>query len=192
MNQFHDAPLSIEEGRAITATIAHWGETPTKSGGFSLAACSYGAVLMVNGESVRQIWGAGYAPNPIPTIALAVSRVLEIVKSGSPITVNALGELGRYFGPNGIVARATGLSGRSRNTGRKLSNWPTMKYLQAQYAEGTWRLVARSDMWGAQAFPDANNLARRIGKREALAHKATVNPTSADFPDAVILQGGAI
>lgn len=189
MDQFSDTPLSTYDAEVI-ATVAHWGETPQKSGGFSLAACSYGVVITVNGEIVRQLWGAGYASNPIPTIALAVARTLASVTCAHPIIVRALEEFERYWGAGGIVAKAAKCSGRT-STGRKLAAWETMQHLQAQHTAGVWKPQAWPNMWGAAAFPVANGIAKGIGKQKALSHKAAFNPTSADHPDAVILQGGA-
>lgn len=173
----------------VVATVAHWGETPPKAGGFSLAACSYGIAITVHGEIVRQFWGAGYASNPIPTIAFAVARILEAVECVHPITVRALKEFERYWGPDGIVANAVKRSGKTSN-GHKLLAWPTMQHLQAQHAARAWKLEAWSNMWGAADFPVAYRLAKGIGKQKALSHKADFNPTSIDYHDAVILQGG--
>jgi hypothetical protein len=190
MDNFNDTPLAVEDGEKVTATVVSWNEHPPKGGGFSIPACSYGVTLMIDGQIVRQLWGAGYAPEPIPTIAHAVGRVLTIVPATSPILVEALADFGRYWGAEGYVANRQ--SGRT-TASRKLALWPLMQDLQTAQQRGRWRFTPLPKEMLGFAFLEANEVARGLARQKALEHKAATEPTSLTYSRGVaFLQGGTV
>lgn len=190
MNDFNDFPLDVEEGEPVIATIAHWHEPAPLKGGFSIPACSYGVNLVVGGQFVRQIWGIGYAPEPIPVISHALGRVLEIVPATVPLEVEAMADFGLYWGPDGYVSNR--LSGRTL-AGRDLALWPLMQKLQAAHQAGRWSFTPLPKKPIGWSFVKAKETELVVARPAALEHKRTSSPLRGTYRrDIAFLQGGTV
>lgn len=187
LSKFHDASLPVGEDGQVTATIVPW-IGPQGEGNAPIPA-SYGASLAVGGQVVRLIWGAGYATHPIPIIALAVARVLEITTLPATVIVRAPKDFGRYWGPNGdmvAMARRGGLTG----AGKPVAAWPTMQDLQSAHIVGRWSCLPHLQNPRSRTRVLADEAMRLSGMAAARSHKKTFSPAPSEYPDAVILQGG--
>ncbi|MET4636441.1 hypothetical protein [Kaistia defluvii] len=191
MNDFNDFPLDVENGEPVIATIAHWHEPAPLKGGFSIPACSYGVNLVVGGQFVRQLWGAGYAPEPIPIISHALWRVLNVVPATSLLEVEAMADFGLSWGPNGYVANR--LSGR-KLAERNLALWSLMQELQAAHQAGRWSFTPlpkkKADRWSLFKAKETDLL---VARPATLKHKARHSPTPDTYPRGIaFLQGGTV
>lgn len=174
----------------IPAVIAHWVETPSRRGGFSIPASSYGIVVSPEASHGRPLWGAGYSSAMVHTLALAVQRLLREYPANR-VVIHAAGDMQQNFGPRGWMRSARNREGRKAD-GTPFAAYAKMLPVLDALDAGRWRLIAYTGdaIWDAPGYLEAKRIADTIGKDTALKHKAENSPTTLSCRLPVIIREG--